>query len=116
VLTLIKSVPWEFGETIADYQLNQTTGSLFLSLKYHRLHPDYLDTRLKKLNKAYDLKILLCLCDSNDHEVVLKDITKVSSFPPCLLLESWFCITCWKKALMQIWLCFFFGFVTDVYG
>jgi DNA excision repair protein ERCC-1 len=81
VLTLVKSVQWEFGETISDYQLNSTTGALFLSLKYHRLHPDYLDTRIKKLHKAYDLKILLCLCDAMDHEMVLKDITKVSSFP-----------------------------------
>ncbi|OAV98961.1 hypothetical protein PTTG_02475 [Puccinia triticina 1-1 BBBD Race 1] len=89
VLTLIKSVPWEFGDTISDYQLNQTTGSLFLSLKYHRLHPDYLDTRLKKLNKAYDLKILLCLCDSNDHEAVLKDITKTCMINEFTLIVGW---------------------------
>ncbi|KAA1080979.1 ssDNA endonuclease and repair protein rad10 [Puccinia graminis f. sp. tritici] len=89
VLTLIKSVPWEFGETISDYQLNQTTGSLFISLKYHRLHPDYLDTRLKKLIKAYDLKILLCLCDSNDHEVVMKDITKTCMVNEFTLIVAW---------------------------
>ncbi|KAH9467625.1 hypothetical protein Pst134EA_011263 [Puccinia striiformis f. sp. tritici] len=89
VLTLIKSVPWEFGETISDYQLNQTTGSLFLSLKYHRLHPDYLDTRLKELNKAYDLKILLCLCDSDDHELVLKDITKTCMINEFTLMVGW---------------------------
>ncbi|PLW42355.1 hypothetical protein PCASD_06383 [Puccinia coronata f. sp. avenae] len=89
VLTLVKSVQWEFGETISDYQLNSTTGALFLSLKYHRLHPDYLDTRIKKLHKAYDLKILLCLCDAMDHEMVLKDITKTCMVNEFTLIVGW---------------------------
>jgi len=89
VLTLMKSVGWEFGETLSDYQLSQTTGALFLSLKYHRLHPDYLDLRLKKLHKTYDLRLLLCLCDSNDHETVLKDITKTCMTNEFTLIVAW---------------------------
>jgi len=89
VLTLMKSVGWEFGETLSDYQLSQTTGALFLSLKYHRLHPDYLDLRLNKLHKTYDLRLLLCLCDSNDHETVLKDITKTCMTNEFTLIVAW---------------------------
>lgn len=89
VLGLIKSVPWEFGETISDYQFNQTTGSLFLSLKYHKLHPDYLDLRLKRINQAYDLKILLCLCDIQDHELVLREITKICVVNRITLIVGW---------------------------
>jgi DNA excision repair protein ERCC-1 len=42
VLDKIKSMPWEYGDIPADYVLGVTTCALFLSLKYHRLHPEYI--------------------------------------------------------------------------
>ena len=33
------------------------------SLKYHRLHPEYIPTRIEKLGTSYNLRILLILCD-----------------------------------------------------
>lgn len=33
------------------------------SLKYHRLHPEYIHTRIEKLGLSYNLRILLILCD-----------------------------------------------------
>jgi hypothetical protein len=35
----------------------------FYSLKYHRLHPEYIHTRVEKLGLSYNLRILLILCD-----------------------------------------------------
>ena len=37
--------------------------SSFNSLKYHRLHPEYIHTRIEKLGLSYNLRILLVLCD-----------------------------------------------------
>jgi len=34
-----------------------------ISLRYHRLHPEYILTRIEKLGRAYNLRILLILCD-----------------------------------------------------
>ena len=36
---------------------------LFVSLRYHRLHPEYIHQRIEKLGTAFNLRILLILCD-----------------------------------------------------
>jgi hypothetical protein len=34
-----------------------------LSLKYHRLHPEYIHQRIEKMRGIYQLRILMILCD-----------------------------------------------------
>ncbi|KAG6903045.1 hypothetical protein C0995_007478 [Termitomyces sp. Mi166 len=78
VLDNIKNVGKEFSDIVVDYQVGRTTGVLFLrsvlrskdgtrlttlSLKYHRLHPEYIHIRIEKLGHSYTLRILLVLCD-----------------------------------------------------
>lgn len=63
MLKSILNVPWEHGETLADYELGRTTCALFLSLRYHRLHPNYIYERFQKLGKNYTLRLLLVLVD-----------------------------------------------------
>ena len=33
------------------------------SLKYHRLHPEYVHQRIERLGTSYNLRILLIVCD-----------------------------------------------------
>lgn len=33
------------------------------SLRYHRLHPEYIHQRIEKLGHSYNLRILLLMCD-----------------------------------------------------
>lgn len=82
VLECIKNVGKEFGDVVVDYQVGRTTGVLYLrypltsakgvyqvinilpsSLRYHRLHPEYIHQRIERLGSAYNLRILLILCD-----------------------------------------------------
>lgn len=42
------------------YNLNPL---ICVSLKYHRLHPEYIHTRIERLGVSYNLRILLILCD-----------------------------------------------------
>lgn len=35
----------------------------YYSLKYHRLHPEYIHQRIERLGHSYSLRILLLLCD-----------------------------------------------------
>ncbi|KAF8135495.1 restriction endonuclease type II-like protein [Boletus edulis] len=63
VLECIRNVGKEFGDIIPDFQVGRTTCILFLSLKYHRLHPEYIHTRIEKLGISYNLRILLIMCD-----------------------------------------------------
>ena len=80
IVECIRNVPKEFGEITPDYQVGRTTGVLFLrfflviysfylwtehhcSLRYHRLHPEYIHQRIERLGQSYNLRILLLMCD-----------------------------------------------------
>ncbi|KAK0212745.1 restriction endonuclease type II-like protein [Desarmillaria ectypa] len=76
VLEYIRNVGKEYGDIVADYQVGKTTGVLFLSLKYHRLHPEYIHTRIKKLGHSYNLRILLILSDISEHKDPIRELTK----------------------------------------
>ncbi|KAF5354644.1 hypothetical protein D9756_005353 [Leucocoprinus leucothites] len=76
VLECIRNVGKEFGDTPADYQVGRTTGILFLSLRYHRLHPEYILTRIEKLGHSYDRRFLLILCDIEQHRDPIRELTK----------------------------------------
>jgi len=71
--------------------------SLISSLKYHRLHPEYIHQRIARLGHAYNLRILLVVCDvvrsssafilyqrvfhvsQTEHQDSIREITKVKS-------------------------------------
>ncbi|KAJ7287442.1 restriction endonuclease type II-like protein [Mycena rebaudengoi] len=80
VLEAVRNSPKEFGDIVADYQVGRTAGVLYLSLKYHRLHPEYIHTRIEKLGHSYSLRILLVLCDITEHRDPIRELTKT-----CLL-------------------------------
>ncbi|KAF5369311.1 hypothetical protein D9758_002814 [Tetrapyrgos nigripes] len=77
ILEHVRNVGKEFGDIVADYQVGRTTGVLFLSLKYHRLHPEYIHTRIQKLGHSYNLRILLVLCDITEHKDAIRELTKI---------------------------------------
>ncbi|PPQ67270.1 hypothetical protein CVT25_005854 [Psilocybe cyanescens] len=76
VLECIRNVGKEFGDIVADYQVGRTTGVLFLSLKYHRLHPEYIHRRIERLGISYNLRIILILCDISEHREPIRELTK----------------------------------------
>ncbi|KAK4560522.1 ssDNA endonuclease and repair protein rad10 [Recurvomyces mirabilis] len=92
VLNNIKSMPWEYGDIPADYVLGATTCALFLSLKYHRLHPEYIYTRIRNLQGKYNLRIVLTMVDIQNHEDSLKELSKTS------LINNVTLILCWSAA------------------
>ncbi|KAI1342986.1 restriction endonuclease type II-like protein [Xylariaceae sp. FL0016] len=92
VLASLKSVPWEYSDIPADYGLGLTTCALFLSLKYHRLHPEYVYTRIRALQGRYNLRILLTMVDIPNHEDALRELSKTS------LINNVTIILCWSAA------------------
>lgn len=91
LLQHIRSLPWEYSDTPADYILGATTCALFLSLKYHRLHPEYIYTRIKALGKLYGLRILLARVDVDNHEEALRELSKTS------VVNDFTLILCWSE-------------------
>lgn len=82
-------MPWEYGDIAADYVLGVTTCALFLSLKYHRLHPEYIYTRIKNLQGRYLLRIVLVMVDIQNHEESLKELSKTSIINNVTLILCW---------------------------
>ena len=87
-------MPWEYGDIPADYVLGVTTCALFLSLKYHRLHPEYIYTRIKGLQGKYNLRIVLVMVDISNHEQSLKELSKTSLINNVTLIATWSSAEC----------------------
>ena len=88
-LNYIKSLPWEYSDIPADYVLGATTCALFLSLKYHRLHPEYIYARIRALGHKYNLRVLLTMVDIQNHEESLKELSKTSLINNLTLILCW---------------------------
>ncbi|KAF4634902.1 hypothetical protein G7Y89_g3187 [Cudoniella acicularis] len=92
ILTNLRSFAWEYSDIPADYVLGLTTCALFLSLKYHRLHPEYIYNRIKSLQGKYNLRVLLTMVDIGNHEDSLRELSKTS------LVNNVTVILCWSAA------------------
>lgn len=92
ILANLRSFAWEYSDIPADYVLGLTTCALFLSLKYHRLHPEYIYNRIKALQGKYNLRVLLTMVDIENHEDSLKELSKTS------LVNNVTIILCWSAA------------------
>ncbi|KAI0635116.1 restriction endonuclease type II-like protein [Trametes polyzona] len=89
ILECIRNVGKEFGEIVADYQVGKTTGVLFLSLRYHRLHPEYIHQRIEKLGHSYNLRILLLMCDVSEHQDPIRELTKICLINNITVMVAW---------------------------
>ncbi|KAI9877723.1 MAG: ssDNA endonuclease and repair protein rad10 [Pleopsidium flavum] len=89
ILNNIRSLPWEYSDIPSDYVLGNTTCALFLSLKYHRLHPEYIYSRIRALGGKYNLRVLLTMVDIQNHEESLKELSKTSLVNNLTLILCW---------------------------
>ncbi|KAL8721366.1 MAG: hypothetical protein Q9225_001945 [Loekoesia sp. 1 TL-2023] len=89
ILNNVRSLPWEYSDIPTDFVLGATTCALFLSLKYHRLHPEYIYNRIRNLGHKYNLRILLTMVDIQNHEEPLKELSKTSMVNNLTLILCW---------------------------
>ncbi|KAI8588894.1 restriction endonuclease type II-like protein [Geranomyces variabilis] len=89
ILKYIRNVPWEYGPIVPDYQIGETACALFLSLKYHRLHPDYVYTRIKQLGQSFLIRVLLCVVDIDDHQSSIRDLTRIAVYNSFTIILAW---------------------------
>ncbi|GAA6002798.1 DNA repair protein RAD10 [Rhodotorula paludigena] len=90
VIEHIRTVPWEFSDIKCDYQVGATAGVLFLSIRYHLLHPEYIHQRIADLGQNYNLRIILVQCDADNHVAAMKELTKIA------LVNGYTLMTCWS--------------------
>ncbi|CAN9087617.1 hypothetical protein CC77DRAFT_1019156 [Alternaria alternata] len=89
ILNSVRSVAWEYSDIPADYVVGATTCALFLSLKYHRLHPEYIYNRIRDLKGQYSLRILLTMVDIENHEDPLRELSKTSLVNNVTVMLCW---------------------------
>jgi len=70
--------------------MGQNICSLFLSLRFHQLHKDYLFSRIRQLDgTAYKVRILLCMVDLDYNQSVLEEIANIAIGNDLTLILSW---------------------------
>ncbi|KAK6915551.1 hypothetical protein RJ641_020668 [Dillenia turbinata] len=89
LLKHIRNVRWNFADIVCDYLLGQNSCALYLSLRYHLLHPDYLYYRIRELQKNFKLRVVLCHVDVEDVVKPLLEVTRTALFHDCTLLCGW---------------------------
>ncbi|KAK9292622.1 hypothetical protein L1049_020597 [Liquidambar formosana] len=89
LLKHIRNVRWNFADVACDYLLGQSSCALYLSLRYHLLHPDYLYYRIRELQKNFKLRVILCHVDVEDAVKPLLEVTRTALFHDCTLLCGW---------------------------
>ncbi|KAI8088166.1 excision repair cross-complementing 1-like protein, partial [Thamnidium elegans] len=90
ILKHIHNVPWEPSDYIkADFVAGQTTGIVYLSLRYHRLYPTYIYDRLQELQHAYVCRILLVYVDTDAHHASLQEINRAAILSDFTLMLAW---------------------------
>ncbi|XVF57402.1 hypothetical protein PTKIN_Ptkin06aG0202600 [Pterospermum kingtungense] len=89
LLKHIRNVRWAFADVVCDYLLGQNSCALYLSLRYHLLHPEYLYYRIRELQKNFKLRVVLCHVDVEDVVKPLLEVTKTALLHDCTLLCGW---------------------------
>lgn len=63
ILSHVRDVSYEFRNIVPDFLVGKYDAVVFISIKYHKLHNQYLRKRVESLQKNYKVRVLLCLVD-----------------------------------------------------
>jgi DNA excision repair protein ERCC-1 len=95
ILDHIRNIHWQYNATILPDYVTGTSCALFISLRYHLLHPSYLFRRMKDLREFkehqinYKLKIVLCQVDIEDTVQTLLELNKLCFTNRFTLILAW---------------------------
>ncbi|KAG0365118.1 ssDNA endonuclease and repair protein rad10 [Mortierella sp. AD032] len=89
LIQYIRNVPYEYGEVIPDFVVGLTSCVLFLSIRYHRLHPEYIFSRIASLGNNFVLRVLLVLVDVETHQHAIRELTRVAMVNDLTLICAW---------------------------
>ncbi|KAF9978688.1 Excision repair cross-complementation group 1 [Actinomortierella ambigua] len=83
LLQHIRNVPYEFGQIEPDYIVGLT------SIRYHRLHPEYIYNRIAAIGKSFVLRVLLVLVDVDTHQQAIRELTRIAVTSDFTLICCW---------------------------
>ncbi|KAF9116815.1 ssDNA endonuclease and repair protein rad10 [Mortierella sp. AM989] len=89
LLQFIRNVPYEYGDIVPDFIVGLTSCIVFLSIRYHRLHPEYIFSRIAALGKTFVLRVLLVLVDVDTHQQAIRELTRVAMANDLTIICAW---------------------------
>ncbi|KAJ2804381.1 ssDNA endonuclease and repair protein rad10 [Coemansia helicoidea] len=90
LLACIRNVRWMHSrDVLADFEISRSTGVLYLSIRYHRLHPEYIARRIEGLGRSYRVRVLLVLADAEESKVPLREINRLALQQEVTVLVAW---------------------------
>eukprot|EP00985_Skeletonema_marinoi_P031462 scaffold37702_cov155-Skeletonema_marinoi.AAC.1 len=89
IIPHIRNVPHQFSPMVPDYIFGPTRCALYLSLRYHNLHPDYVHRRIAELKSDFTLRVLLCHVDIEDNASALLFLNDLCVKNNMTLILSW---------------------------
>ncbi|KAL3800778.1 hypothetical protein HJC23_001615 [Cyclotella cryptica] len=89
VLNHIRNVPYQLSQMVPDYIFAPTRCALFLSIRYHNLHPYYIHRRIAELKSDFELRVLLCYVDIDDNSNVLLFLNDLCVQNNLTLILAW---------------------------
>lgn len=89
LLRHIRNVRWQVADVVPDFVLNSEACVLFISLRYHLLHPTYLPAKIAVLQRGFRLRVVLCQVDTEDVVKPLGEVNKTAAMGNCSLLCAW---------------------------
>ncbi|KAG7896076.1 hypothetical protein KL905_004634 [Ogataea polymorpha] len=95
LLQSLKQVAYEFNAKVkdVDYLINSHCVVVFLSLRYHKLHPEYIYNKIKKItyngsNRRVN-RILMVLVDIDNSNDSIRELNKLCLFNELNLVLAW---------------------------
>eukprot|EP00979_Chaetoceros_neogracilis_P017220 scaffold10190_cov294-Chaetoceros_neogracile.AAC.20 len=89
IIRYLRNVPFAYAKIAPDYIVGPNRCVLFLSFKYHNLHPNYVHRRVAELKSDFDLRILLCLVDVEDNSSILLFLNKLCCINNMTMILAW---------------------------
>ncbi|KAE9549551.1 hypothetical protein FO519_007231 [Halicephalobus sp. NKZ332] len=90
MLKFIRNVPYEMTVIKPDFVCGSSCCVLYLALKYHKQHQNYIETRFQD-GSGYETKILLILVNIDEPTALLKDMNLYC------LRAGWILILCYSE-------------------
>ena len=85
----IRNVPYKFSIMVPDYIFASTRCALFLSLRYHKLHPNYIHQRIAELKADFEYRMLLCHVDIENNTSPLLFLNELCVLNNFTLMIAW---------------------------
>jgi len=89
LLNHIRNVPFAYSQMVPDYIMGANRCALFLSMRYHNLHPTYVHRRISELRTDFEFRLLLCLVDVEDNTSILLFLNKLCVLNDMTLMLAW---------------------------